>query len=43
MRKILEFFKKQWWFITHTEFRSDLSHEEFKKLWNKNLEEMKMD
>lgn len=43
MRKLFGFFRKHWYFLTHREFHSELTHEEFKKLWNENLEEMKME
>ena len=43
MKALWKYIKQQWWFMTHTEFRSELTAEEFKKLWNDNLEEMKID
>lgn len=44
MKRIFKFFNRQWYFLTHKEFyyTSNLTPEEFKELWNKNLEEMKI-
>lgn len=44
MQKILNFLKTMWRQVTTTHYytNEELSPEEFKKLWNEGLEEMKM-